>query len=475
MISAGPSHSKAPGPRRLGMTVLGDFILSEGSAQVVDNLLQAGVTDVATNPTVSAPAPRGTGTLQPPADAGTSPRKFDRPLFGHSALWLQSAPSFHPDRTLYRQQKYGPRRVKELTDASGHVIGEFIRHAVDAGIRVHFQLGAVQPTGLQNDDRPRLPNGELVKNRMADTACLASSAVRDYNHAYVRDLIQHYPEVTGFRIDWPEYPCYTLDEVFQDFHPHVRSFAAQSDLDFVAALHGAQNFREWLLLQLDNRHVDIFLHEPFSMLQLAARFPGVSDWLRLKAALSLDTIASWQQILQDAGRYELTAHAFMPPFSMLTGFHFSRAASHCDAISPKLYTMHWPLMVWFWATALGRTNPHLDQRRLSQAIALMLGLGDRDAVQANAGNYRYPEPHEPHPIPGVVQQQRLQEVRAAIPQDAPTQIIPLVHGYGPPDDFDKRFALAWNGPCDGIWINRYGYLSDEKLSAVRRVVRGTAR
>jgi hypothetical protein len=46
-----------------------------------------------------------------------------------------------------------------------------------------------------------------------------------------------------------------------------------------------------------------------------------------------------------------------------------------------------------------------------------------------------------------------------------------MHGYGPHDDFVRRFKLVAESEADGVWINRYGYLSDGKLSAVGDVWR----
>lgn len=65
--------------RLLGITVLGDFILNEGVDGVLDNLQKCGATAVACNPTVTAPSAEGEGSFQPPSDAGSSPRLFDRP------------------------------------------------------------------------------------------------------------------------------------------------------------------------------------------------------------------------------------------------------------------------------------------------------------------------------------------------------------------------------------------------------------
>jgi hypothetical protein len=45
-------------------------------------------------------------------------------------------------------------------------------------------------------------------------------------------------------------------------------------------------------------------------------------------------------------------------------------------------------------------------------------------------------------------------------------VTPLVHGYGPLEDVAGRFELVAGSRADGVWINRYGYLSDEKLDAV---------
>ena len=89
----------ANGKRFLGITVMSPYYQNEGINQVISNLLQrAGATAVATNTSVTAPAPDGVGSFQPPDDAGASVRLFDRPLWGKSAQWMQSAPGHNPNR-----------------------------------------------------------------------------------------------------------------------------------------------------------------------------------------------------------------------------------------------------------------------------------------------------------------------------------------------------------------------------------------
>ena len=45
----------------------------------------------------------------------------------------------------------------------------------------------------------------------------------------------------------------------------------------------------------------------------------------------------------------------------------------------------------------------------------------------------------------------------------------LAHGYGPLDDFRHRLSAADRAAPAGVWINRYGYLSDKKMEVVREV------
>jgi len=460
-------------PRLLGITVLGDFILSEGVDAILANLLRIGATAVAVNPTVTAPGDETTGSFQPPVDAGSSPRLFDRPLFGKHALWVRSGVSYHPRAGFYRDSAYPPRRPNDLTDQHGAIIGRFIDQAVDAGLKVYFQVGAVQPSGLRDEDRPRLPDGTLPPGRMADTGSLASVAVRSYNHALVRDLLDAYPRVTGFRPDWPEYPCYTLGEVFQDFSDHVRTWAVNHGFDFdqiraTAAglwdlLHGRDTDRS-----LTDADFDATTHLTDQL------SPGLREWLRLKAALSVHILRDWRHAIDAAGRpdCELSANAFMPPYTTLTGFDFAGASAICQAVSPKLYTMHWSQMVNFHAEPVLKANPQLSERAVVRCLVRLFDLADGDGGGSSLSDYGYPAPDEPHPIPDAPQERKLRHVVDLV--DSRCAVTPLVHGYGPPDDFRRRLELVRRSDAvAGVWINRYGYLSDAKLDAIRDVSSGS--
>ncbi len=469
-------------PRTIGITVLGDYILSDGIDTVLENLHGAGATAVACNPTVTAAANEGEGSFQPPIDAGASVREFDRPLFGRKSLWVRSGVSYQPRTEFYRDSPYQPRQPNDLTATYGPLIGEFVRQAAASGLKVYMQLAAVQPSGLRDEDRPRLPDGRIPVNRMADTGSLASPAIRAYNRAYARDLLAEYPELAGFRIDWPEYPCYTLGEVFQDFGPHVARWSANHGIAFAPLRNAAQRWYSMLHGGLTNEMLECWLDssqnnddESIGLIdRMAADHPEGQTILQLKASLSQDLLADWRSIVSEFGGqdFELSGHAFMWPYSQVTGFDFTTSQRSCDSVSPKLYTMHWSLMMEFWGREILNANPGLDEALLVRFLEQVMELTDPVQERATTSSprlldtYGYPQPDEPHPVSTATQVQKLRAVQSRLPGG--TALWPLVHGYGPEDDFARRLDLAFSANVDGVWINRYGYLSDEKLTHIKR-------
>ena len=131
--------------RFLGITVLGDYVLNEGVDGVLANMEKCGATAVACNPTVTAPAAEGEGSFQPPDDAGSSPRLFDRPLWGRRSLWVRSGASYEPNASFYQDTPYSPRRANDLTSEHGHIIGDFVRGARAAGLQ--FRKGLIAAAG----------------------------------------------------------------------------------------------------------------------------------------------------------------------------------------------------------------------------------------------------------------------------------------------------------------------------------------
>ena len=462
-----------------GITVLGDYILSEGVDEILANITRIGANAVACNPTVTAPTNEGEGTLQPPSDGGQSPRRFDRPLFGKDEVWVRSGPSYEPCVEFYADSPYGPRQGNDLTQAHGKQIERFINGALERGIRVYLQVPSCEPPRLRDEDRPRMPDGSLPPGRVADTGSLASPAIRAYNGALVHDLWAAYPQITGLRIDWPEYPCYTPGEVLQDFGPHVERWAVGQGHAFDEVRTKVDAFVQFLRTGLTNDHLHQF--ESASLdecLDRTLRNRGndtaraIGRWLGWKAQLSTDLVRDWRDALNQAGaaHWELTAHAFMPPFSRVTGLDFGAVASHCDCLAPKLFTMHWSLMVQLWSKFLLEGNPQLDEQLVVPVIVALMDLSAPEAGGDTLADYGYSLPDQPHPIPDEPQRRKIdQAIAAAKSQGATTRVCPKVHGYGPLGDFSRRLQLAVASDADGVWVNRYGYLSDEKLETILSV------
>ncbi|MCB0189292.1 MAG: hypothetical protein KDE31_33710, partial [Caldilineaceae bacterium] len=350
----------------------------------------------------------------------------------------------HANRAFFQSSPYQPRPGDDLTDRSGAILGEFIGAAKAQGLGVYIQTGATQPPGLRDEDTPRLPDGRIPQDRMANTGSVASPAIRAWNRAWTQDIFAQYPLIDGIRPDWPEYPCYKLDEAFQDFGDPVRVWAEAHGFDFVRIQHEALAFYRYLHGSLTNADLVDFAAKDrgkFTIARLYNQFPGIAEWFRLKAALSTDLLADWRRAITDVGgaHKELAANAFMPPFSYFTGLDFAGAAAHCASIAPKLYTMHWSLIIQFWGEVLLAKNPKLDEALLVRALVNLLDVAEDQAGTAIA-DYGYPEPDEPHPIPNEPQIRKIEQVKAAA--GGKSKIYALVHGYGPFDDFRRRLQLV---------------------------------
>jgi hypothetical protein len=464
----------------LGVTVMPEFLQNEGVERVLDNLVRAGVDAVTTSPYVMAPADERTGGREPPDDAGAgNVRLLDRPLWGRRELFVRTAPSFTPDLRLYRGLKYQPSAPTELTKSEGHVIQDLIRSAQARHLKVYLQVQAAIPPGYRvqfggpsEDDRPRLPDGRIPPRRLANNGSLASPHIRDYTNALLRDLCRAYPEVNGVRVDWPEYAPYFLDDVFLDFGEHARAAATRLGFDFEKMRSVALELYQFLHGQLRDEYLQPWLEADgnlHGLIRGLTHHRGLVDWLAFKATLVDELLSSFRETLTDVAgkRLELVPNAFAPPFTLASGFDFARAGKHSMAISTKLYTMHWPMILKFYGDALLAANPKLSEPLLVKTLVRLLDIGD-DTEHPRLADYTYPEPNVRHPVGSAAQARKLRQAQT---EAGETPVYALVHGYGVPEDFRRRLSAAWEAGSHGVWINRYAYLSDEKLAIIREVCR----
>ncbi|MCB1833243.1 MAG: hypothetical protein KDH19_07360, partial [Geminicoccaceae bacterium] len=165
MSSANPATGK-----RLGITVMPEWIQSEGIGGTLENLARAGATAVATSPYVMAVSDAPDAGREPPIDGGSGKvRLLDRDLWGRRELRCVTAPAFRPDPALYAGLACRPSPVDELTMREGGIIARFLERAKAAGLEVQLQVQAAIPPGYRvqfggpsEADQPRLPDGGIL-------------------------------------------------------------------------------------------------------------------------------------------------------------------------------------------------------------------------------------------------------------------------------------------------------------------------
>ena len=456
----------------LGITVLPEYIQSEGVDRVIETLADgAGATNVTTSPYVAAASTPGVGHREPPIDGGAGKaRLLDRPLWGKREVWMTASSSFLPQSALYQGIPYDPPEPGPLTEKEGPIIGTFLNAAKARGLRTWLQIQAAIPPchrvqfgGAAEGDHCLLPDGSRVTSRVDGNASLASEDLRAYMRAFLTDLCRAYPQVDGFKFDWPEYPVYQFESLFFDFNPAAARFAAPLGFDFEQLRLGCLAF----LTDLSNgtvRRKRVTLDDPVSFREsLVAAYPVLGDLIAFRSAIVFDYAKFLRDTLDEAsyGRCQSFLQCFPPPLNIATGFDFSNMAAQCDVIGVKLYTMHWPLIEanyirWF----ASRTDFHPD--RVADTLSAVLRLSTR--APRRSQDIRYPEPDEDHTCTTADLVQKLQSARQEVSQGA--HMVGIAHGYGPTEDFLRRLKATAAGAEGAVHINRFCYLSNEKIAVI---------
>lgn len=452
-----------------GITVLPEWAQSEGIESLLDRLQQAHVTDIATSPYVMEPD--SCGSREPPVDGGAGKvRLLDRTLWGKRELSVRTAPSFYPDNSLYSATNYKPPVPDDLTEREGHVVQQFIEAASQRGMKVWFQVQSAIPPGYRvqfggpnKDDVCLGPDDRPGPARVDSNASLAAPGVIDYGEAMLQDLARAYPGIAGIRLDWPEYPPYHFHALFFDFSPHALRVAAELDLDIERMRHDARALQSRLTQGID---ADLLARVSYldssSLAVMLKRYPGMLDMLQLRRHLSLSIIRRYRQALPAS--LDLVPQAFPPPFNLLSGFDFNAVSEIVQGIGVKLYTMHWPMIAADYADAMSTGNA--SKTDIVEALVTALDICD-EAPRVNHG-FSYPEPDDNHTASAENIERK---IKAARQQASGCPIYAFTHAYGPCDDVVRRAQAAWQSSEGNMWVNRYGYLSNEKLSALGLMVK----
>lgn len=462
----------------LGITVMPEYFQSEGVEAVIEKVADlAGANSVTTSPYVAARVAQGIGHREPPIDGGIGKKRLlDRSLWDARELWMTASPSFHPDLRLYEALTYRPPEPDALTDAEGGKVGAFLDAAKARGLEAWLQIQAAIPPcyrvqfgGPVPEDEPMTPDGLPVLGRVDRNASLGSEELRTYLRAIIFDLARAYPQVDGFRFDWPEYPVYHFETLFFDFNPSVGRFAARVGLPFEQVRSGVQDFLSDLR-DGSVRHRRIALDDLASFREsLFIAYPALSDLLELRRAIVTDHARFLKETVAEAtaGRAGVFLQCFPPPLNEATGFDLTQAGGMADVLGVKFYTMHWPLIEADYLRAL-RERTDFSPKSIATALTVILHLSPAQRDR-KVSDIRYPEPDEPHPAASSDIIAKMRAARDRVPTK--TRLYGITHSYGPLEDVMRRFDAVARGADGAVQVNRYGYLSDEKLAAIGRRVR----
>lgn len=474
--------------KTLGIYAWPPHIQAEGINAVLDNLEMIGATSVSTTPYVAEPvaeasishdrAEGSTGRRrEPPADGDRGHgREIDRPLWGRKSLYIRTGSSFEHDPALFEGQKYAPLVANELTAKSGHIINDFLDEAKKRGLKTYLQAHTSHLPPLREGldeseqiaDTPQLPNGGVPSDGMVNFASLASPDIRDFFTAEITDILRNYPQADGLLLDRMEQSFYTFDDAFVDFSQHARNAADTLGFDFesmsAAVAEVIQSFGSLTNDDLDS--IDQRLDIPIAFDSQLRNSNPLHSAMEFRSAITSRFLGNLRKAADNVRPgVELIPITFPPPLSTLTGADFSSYSKHADAVMIKFFTMHWPLIVTFWTEGITSLNPQLDPNKVARAVSAALEFEDEPGTRLT--DFEYPEPETPHRA-GTIAQTR--KIEIATEKAAGMPILPSVHGYGPLEDVERRWRIGWEVGKSGMWVNRYGYLSDAKLQVLKRVV-----
>ena len=476
-------HMPAQNKKTLGVIAWPTHIQYEGAEAVLDNLMEAGVNTVSTAPMVVRPTDDpAEGRREPPDDGGEGMvREVDRPIWGKHSLQLKTSPSFVSNGSLYRGLKYAAPKADDLTADQGKVIGKFLKKAKSRGLETYLQVQICHIPSIdsensdtpdETDDLPVLPNGEFPRKRMMHFSTIASDDIQDYFCAFAKDVLEAYPDADGLLLDRAEQSFYTVGDAFVDFGPGAKKKAGELGFDF-EAMRGAADRLYRRLESISNddlRRLQTPADLAYEMATLFRSEPALAEVLRFRTAVSDGYLRKIRAAVTTVSPdKKLLPAVFPPPMSLITGVDFEKYADSVDAVLIKFFTMHWPLIVTNWSKELKGLNPDLDEGLLVRALSTIFGM-EESGFGSTIADYAYPAPDQPH---RAGSEQIVRKIETAIADaKGKTPVIPSAHGYGPFDDAKRRLTRVWETSTSGMWINRYGYLSDEKLEMLKSLVKG---
>ena len=450
--------------RFLGIFLNPVFVQCEGLNRVFDNLQSAGASAVCIVPAVSWPDP--SGKRFPDLHVDGFRRLIARPAWDKREIHLKRALGYRPYHELYAQSPYKPNEALSPKEVDRDLPAAMLQEAKTRGMQAHMFCHPFLPPGIHPSDRPVRVDGSVGQPpQVALNACLSSPDARAYAEAQVSDIVRNFPDMDGLMPDWAEYGAYGLEDLFTCFCGHCQQKAMDAGND-------------WPLMKSDVLALWQDLHslsasdlapsgpgpsDPAALQRIFDRHPGWLQFTKFKSKIVMEFYQSTRRLLdaQQSSHISLAARGWPPPWNHWTGMDYARLADVVDAVTPKLFTFDYSAIPRWYGRTLQQWNPELPESMILDVLVDWLDLPD-DLAPRSLDKYQIPAPDERHQVQPEEYRRRVDEVLNVVKGRAFCQ--PFAHAYLPNDQWRRMLTMLRQSPVHGIWVQMYGYLSDEKLA-----------
>jgi len=330
---------------------------------------------------------------------------------------------------------------------------------------VRLQLNPLMPPGLRTEDLPvAVDESHPRAPQVARLVCINNPDVNAYAAALVADTLRAFDMLDGLVIDWAEFPAYRLDELTTCFCTHCAEAARVAGIDWPRVkgdVHAVWD-RLHTLSSHDLARVRRAVGSASGLLELLALYPGLVDFVRFKALSVEAFFQSMARVVRSSARPSvgLTARGWAPPWNRVSGFDVRRLAQICDAVAPKLFSFDYAAIPRWYGQPLREWNPALPEDELIRTLLACMDLIETPS-RTVLEDFQIPRPDEKHPVDSAAYRRRIAELLDQV--SGRSACHPIAHAYGPLHDWEETLRTLARTDVDGIWVQMYGYLGDEKL------------
>jgi hypothetical protein len=277
-------------------------------------------------------------------------------------------------------------------------------------------------------------------------------------------VVHHYgPD--GVFLDWLEYTNYHFEDNLLCFCPDCEKKAGELGFDFATLRQAALEVRDWI----KNANLDDLAPAAGWVDAWERMSARISQFFRFKALSVKEYMQSLRRVMDEAGFGEtnLYFNGFSLPMNVGTGIDYealTRLSAHIFT-DMKLYRFHWGLMVGWYAKYLADLNGRVPSGAWLPFAKSMLEVEDPE--DSDVDHYRMPAPDEVGPLDVANEERKLAQLLSLT---NPSQVVPVMHGYCPLEVFRKRLEMIAGSEAQAVFIQRYGYASDRKLTVLRELL-----